>query len=143
MKSPLVISLIMVVGLQTFSKMLVILGYEINKDYISQTLCVNRSKPKCCCHEKCYLNKKLKQEENQQGFPGGRTQNDLSHLQYYTENNTGLTYIQTSLTWVPLGLLKSKGNQLIIEVSDVRVKRLIGDEKDPDDCKWLPGEFQG
>ena len=81
MKYPLTILFVLLVGLQTFSKMLVILEYEWNKDYIIKTLCVNRSKPKSCCQGKCFLNKKLTQEENPQSCPVDEAQKYFSELQ--------------------------------------------------------------
>jgi hypothetical protein len=34
--------------------------YALYKDYIAKNLCVNKDKPKSCCHGKCYLEKQLK-----------------------------------------------------------------------------------
>lgn len=42
---------------------------------------------------------------------------------------------------IPATLLKSKNNQLIIEVTNVWVNRLIGDEQEPDDCEWMKGQM--
>jgi hypothetical protein len=97
MKAYFTIVFILLVGLQAFSKMFVILGYEMNKDFISRALCVNRNQPKSCCHGRCYLNKKLNQEESQQGFPGEKSQKDLSHLRYFAETFMGLADLATVL----------------------------------------------
>jgi hypothetical protein len=40
---------------------------------------------------------------------------------------------------IPATLLRTKGNELIIEVTNVWANRLIGDEQEPDDCVWTPG----
>lgn len=45
---------------------LVCLDYEIRKDYIAKTLCVNKNKPILLCNGKCYLAKKLAQAEKQE-----------------------------------------------------------------------------
>lgn len=42
---------------------------------------------------------------------------------------------------IPAGLLKSRNNQLVIEISNVWANRLIGDEQEPADCEWLPGHL--
>ena len=42
---------------------------------------------------------------------------------------------------IPDGLLKSRNNRLVIEVSNVWANRLIGDEQEPADCEWLPAHL--
>lgn len=37
-----------------------VFDYLIHKEYIAKNLCVNRDKPKSCCHGKCHMVKKLK-----------------------------------------------------------------------------------
>lgn len=86
MKYPITILFVLLVGLQTFSKMLVILEYEWNKEYIIKALCVNRSKPKSCCQGKCYLNKKLTQEENPQSYPADKAQKNFSEVLVNTQS---------------------------------------------------------
>jgi hypothetical protein len=41
---------------------------------------------------------------------------------------------------VPDGLLRAEGNELEIEIANVWANRLIGDEQEPPDCEWIPGE---
>ena len=56
-------------------------------------------------------------------------------------NNKDLGVVWTA-PWnvkIPAGLLKTTGNVLTIEVTNVWANRLIGDEQEPADCKWLPG----
>ncbi|REA60199.1 hypothetical protein DSL64_15735 [Dyadobacter luteus] len=45
---------------------LVCLDYEVRKEYIAKSLCVNRDKPKLKCNGKCYLAKKLAEASEQQ-----------------------------------------------------------------------------
>jgi hypothetical protein len=78
-KYPFTILLMLVVGLQTFSKWFVILGFEINRNYISTKLCVNREMPGSCCRGKCYLNKQLSRESDQQ-LPANNNQKDEVHF---------------------------------------------------------------
>ena len=52
--------------LQAFSNALVVTGYELNKEYIANHLCVNRDKPKMHCNGCCHLKKELAQNEKQQ-----------------------------------------------------------------------------
>ena len=65
MKFVLVPILIALVFVQTFSKWLVVMDYNLNKDFIAQNLCVNKAKPKLHCNGKCQMMKKLAEEEKQ------------------------------------------------------------------------------
>lgn len=87
MKVPVTIALILLIGTQTFSKWCLILEYQINRDFISKTLCVNRSTPMSCCKGKCYLNKKMADDESQQQAPGKGTQRDEPVLQVHHHEN--------------------------------------------------------
>ncbi len=47
------------------------LDYSINKNYISEFLCINKDKPELGCQGKCHLNKQLEKvnAENNGDFP--------------------------------------------------------------------------
>lgn len=81
LKIPVTIALILLTALQTFSKWCLILEYQVNRDYISKNLCINRARPSCCCHGKCYLNKKMATDESGQQAPGKGGQKEESPLQ--------------------------------------------------------------
>lgn len=68
-------------AVQTFSKWCLIVEFRINRDYIAKNLCVNRSRPSCCCKGKCYLNKKLAEDQSQQQTPGKDAQHEEIPLQ--------------------------------------------------------------
>jgi hypothetical protein len=42
---------------------------------------------------------------------------------------------------IPVSLLKNRNNDLQIEVTNVWANRLIGDEQEPPDCEWRPGQY--
>ncbi|WP_207428741.1 hypothetical protein [Pedobacter sp. SYSU D00535] len=67
----LLILLIVTMGL---SRCFIYAGFAINKDYIANTLCVNKAKPKINCKGKCYLSKKLKQAEEKEKNTEGEGQ---------------------------------------------------------------------
>ena len=46
-----------------FTKLFLYMGYELNKNYITNTFCENKAKPIMQCQGKCYLTKKIKQAE--------------------------------------------------------------------------------
>jgi hypothetical protein len=67
----------------------------------------------------------------------------VDHIAHIKLNNVDLGVVWTA-PWnvkIPAGLLKTKNNQLIIEVTNVWANRLIGDEQEPNDCEWAPGAF--
>jgi hypothetical protein len=67
----------------------------------------------------------------------------VNHIAHVKLNNQDLGIIWTApwRTKIPAGLLKQKGNELTIEVTNVWANRLIGDEQEPSDCEWLPGHM--
>lgn len=58
-----IVLLIAIAG-SSFNKVIVLLDYKLNENFIATTLCENRDKPASCCHGKCYLKKKLQKEED-------------------------------------------------------------------------------
>ncbi len=51
--------------LQTFSTLIIHTEFYLNRSYIAKNLCENIDKPMMHCNGKCYLNKKLKQQQKQ------------------------------------------------------------------------------
>ncbi len=51
----------------------------MNEKYISENLCVNKNKPKCCCHGKCFLKKRLNKDEN--GDSNGLPQKEKENIE--------------------------------------------------------------
>jgi hypothetical protein len=83
LKYPATILLILLVTFQTFSKWFLILEYQVNRDFIAKNLCINRVSREgvSCCAGKCYLNKKLANDESAQQIPGKGGQRDETVLQ--------------------------------------------------------------
>ncbi len=59
--------------IQTFSTFIIKADFYINQSYIAKNLCVNKDKPMMHCNGKCYLSKKLKQQDGSQ-TPVSRTE---------------------------------------------------------------------
>lgn len=66
MKSFVTISLALLVLLQSFSRVWIVMDYQINKDFIAKVLCINQDKPQLQCEGKCQLAKQLKKEERKE-----------------------------------------------------------------------------
>jgi hypothetical protein len=64
------LSLLMIAMLfQTFSKTIVFVSWEANRDFISKNLCENRNRPMMHCNGKCHLRKQLEAGEQKDGNP--------------------------------------------------------------------------
>jgi hypothetical protein len=76
------ITIILFVGvlLQSLNKLVVIVNFELRKDYIAKNLCENRDKPKLCCKGKCQLKKALNKTENDN--PKSKTNQSFSFDEY-------------------------------------------------------------
>ena len=57
----------------SFNKIIVLLDFKLNENFIAASLCENRSMPASCCHGKCYLKKKLQKEEDGSKTGSGET----------------------------------------------------------------------
>jgi hypothetical protein len=66
MKHLLILVTLTALLLQQFSKVIIVLGYEMNKKYITENLCENRSKPALHCDGHCHLQKQLDKEKSSQ-----------------------------------------------------------------------------
>ncbi len=66
MRKILPLFVLVLILLQSFSKVGVYLSFRVNQTYIAKTLCINKAKPELRCNGKCYLAKKLKQAEEQE-----------------------------------------------------------------------------
>lgn len=86
-----IVAILILIGLlvQTLSKVVIFSGYLLNKDYITQKYCINKSKPKMHCNGKCHLYKQLKENDKQENS-GKKNVEKVQDLQLFYEpfNNT-------------------------------------------------------
>jgi hypothetical protein len=86
-KNPVTILLILLVAAQSFSKWCLIAEFQVNRDVIARTLCINRLNPISCCKGSCFLNKKLADDQNKQETPGRSGQREEVLLQVHFPGN--------------------------------------------------------
>ena len=55
--------------LQITAKLVVLVHYALNKDYVAKVLCENKNKPKMHCNGKCHLKKQLKEQDKKENSP--------------------------------------------------------------------------
>ncbi len=77
MKKVIAILLLSGFVLQAFSQLMVIAGFELNRGYISQHLCVNRDNPNMNCRGKCFLTKELHQDQHRKNQENENTGNRM------------------------------------------------------------------
>ncbi|MFN8167016.1 MAG: hypothetical protein U0X76_12890 [Bacteroidia bacterium] len=84
--------LIMAVLLQSLSKLTIYAGYELNRDYITEKFCVNKSRPLLHCNGCCHLKKELNKDEREGKGNGSLKENDFSA--YYYTGSTAFDFTQ-------------------------------------------------
>jgi hypothetical protein len=110
MKKIVAIVLFLGVLFQSMSKLIVIVNFEIHRDYIAKNLCENRDKPKMCCKGKCQLRKQLNNTENED------TKNKISHR--FTFDDYVCTDIKPlQIRYIPETIIKTKTGILSQEYS--------------------------
>ena len=70
--------LIFIITSSVFTRLFYFAGYELNKDYIAQNLCINKNKPELHCNGKCFLGKKIAEAEQKQSSQEKKVQKDLT-----------------------------------------------------------------
>ncbi|TCK85487.1 hypothetical protein [Albibacterium bauzanense] len=58
--------LILTLVTSSFSRFFIYAGFELNRDYISSTLCENIDMPELHCNGQCYLAKKIQQAQEKE-----------------------------------------------------------------------------
>lgn len=81
------LSLVFAVLLNALANLTVVLNYEVNKKYIISHFCINKSKPKLHCNGKCYMMRKMKQQEEQEKAPAGNSIVEKIQIQLFFEKD--------------------------------------------------------
>ena len=74
---------IAIMVLQTMSMPLAYLNFQINRDYIAETLCVNKNEPITICGGTCYLSKSIKKaHDNPESDKPAQTKKQVTETLY-------------------------------------------------------------
>lgn len=101
MRAALIYILLIATILPTFSQWGTIAYYQVNKDYIARVLCENRDKPQLHCDGKCYLAKKLKDQQEQQDRQTSEQVRNLPSLHLFASPLATFEFLQTPLEVAP------------------------------------------
>ncbi|MEO8822084.1 MAG: hypothetical protein ABI366_00820 [Ginsengibacter sp.] len=74
MKVLATIFLTCVIFIQTFSTYFIKADFYLNQSFIAKTLCVNQDKPMMHCNGKCYLSKKITDQQKKDHSPISKTE---------------------------------------------------------------------
>jgi hypothetical protein len=69
---------------------MIVVNYELNKEYISKNLCENKAKPMMHCNGKCHLRKQLQKEDKKENSPSNNIKEKFE-IQFFSGSQ--LTYI--------------------------------------------------
>lgn len=97
MKALLSIALAFVILLTSMGRVVICLGYQLNKEYIARVLCINKDNPRLQCHGKCHLKKQLQKAEDHEKKTGN-SQEGKSEITWVTHGAT---------SWLPKPILLS------------------------------------
>lgn len=73
MKSFIAIVLAFTFLFQSSGKLIVVIKYALNKEFVSKVLCENKAKPILKCNGKCHLKKELQKEEKKENAPANNS----------------------------------------------------------------------
>ena len=76
--------------LSIFSKAIIVADFYVNQDYIAKNLCLNRKNTAISCAGKCQLNRRLKQENKDNGSPERRSDSKDETISAHSFYLTGL-----------------------------------------------------
>lgn len=84
--------------LPTFSQWGMIAYYQINKEYITRVLCVNRDKAQLHCNGQCYLAKKLKEQEVKKDQQTSERVRNIPVIQLFSSPLTRFEFLPTNFS---------------------------------------------
>lgn len=85
-KHIIAILILSAVLLQTFSKVIIVADYWLNKDYIAKNLCEKKDVVNNCCKGKCHLKKQLEQDDKKEQAPVSKNFKDKNEMQFFSES---------------------------------------------------------
>lgn len=72
--------------LHSFSTMIILINFQLNKEYISKNLCVQKAIKNNHCNGHCHLKKQLQEEEKKDQVPANLK--DLKDFQIFCQTNS-------------------------------------------------------
>ncbi|HOS48425.1 MAG TPA: hypothetical protein PLG57_07290 [Bacteroidia bacterium] len=88
MKSQFIVALFLILAILTesVSRSIIVIDFELNRDYFAKELCVKKDIPDNCCKGSCALKKELKQEDEREKSPAAGF-SVKSEIVYFIQDN--------------------------------------------------------
>lgn len=105
LKSLFAIVIVSAIFTQTISKLVILINFQINKEYIAKNLCEKKEEEENCCQGSCHLKKELAEDEER---------NDEA-------TNTGKLKFEKSeycISFLKIGLFKNLKERFVYDHSD-------------------------
>ena len=83
-----VILLIVSLTASNFSRFFIYAGFELNRKYIAENLCVNKDKPWLHCNGKCYFMRKIKEAQEKEQSTEAQAQKNLFQEAFFIKPNS-------------------------------------------------------
>lgn len=81
---------------QNISKLIIVINFKINQEYIAKNLCEKKDEPESCCHGKCELKKELAEEDKKENLPATTFKDKFEKQNYYSPSISVLANRQTT-----------------------------------------------
>jgi hypothetical protein len=89
------IILVFCILVQASTRILILLDFEVRRDFIKEVLCMNRDKPEIKCEGKCFLSGQLEKEKEQHKEFPGKLKAENENFQIFYHNS--LELLQNSI----------------------------------------------
>lgn len=102
MKQVFAICIILAILTQSFSKLIILVNFQLNREYIAKNLCVQKKKKGNCCQGSCHLKEQLKEDEKKEqssSVPSFKDKNETVWF-YQPVNRTNLTAFALSSIFI-------------------------------------------
>ncbi len=76
--------------MQNFSRVIILVNFKINQEYIAKNLCVNKEEPDSCCEGSCQLKKQLEEEDKKEQAPPVRSLKETQDLQMFCYHKSAI-----------------------------------------------------
>jgi hypothetical protein len=86
----------MAILLQTFSKGLILISFEVNRDFIAKNLCIRKDSRDNCCQGSCRLKKQLNEEDQKEKSSPVQSLKDKLEVVLFCELTDVLSFSATA-----------------------------------------------